>query len=175
MRKAVFFLNASVTFFFGLSSLYSQNITPQVINTTGGAATIGDVKFEWSVGEMPIVSTMQNVIVITNGFLQPIIAVPGENSGSNFGVDEIRVFPNPTSSFVDVKVLTKQKGTISLRLYNSTGQLVFQNQFAGNGVSHTERIEMQSLSATEYFLQIVLDPAPGSTSKKGGYKIIKIN
>ena len=175
MRKSIFFLVAFFCFLLVEVSLYAQSIAPKVINTTGGSVSIGNFKMDWNVGEMPLVLTMQNVIVVTNGFLQPFTEKPNEtNNDNSFTADEIRISPNPATSFVEVNVLTIQKGTVNLRLYNSAGQLVFQKQFTSNGVGHVEQIDMQSLSSTEYFLHIILDPAPGSISKKGGYKIIKV-
>jgi hypothetical protein len=173
MRKKISLLVIVYCLFFINGSLYAQSVTPQVINTSAGTATINNIRLDWNVGELPLVVTMQNVIVLTNGFLQPF-AGSEVNNNTSFSPEEIRVFPNPASSFVEINFLTIQKGTISIRLYNSMGQLVFQNLVAGNGIAHTERIDMEKLSATEYFLQIVLDPAPGSISKKGSYKIIKM-
>ena len=64
---------------------------------------------------------------------------------------------------------------MSYRLYNGMGQLVFEKQFYSHGVGRIERIDLQRLPASEYFLSIVLIPDPGSIAKKGGYKIIKMH
>lgn len=51
--------------------LLAQTITPTVINSTGGTATVGNLIVDWNVGEA-IVSTQTNGIIVTNGQLQPV-------------------------------------------------------------------------------------------------------
>src|SRR5688572_22952424 len=157
--------------------LHAQSVRPMVLNVSGGTHSFGYTTIDWSVGEMPLVNTNNNqVVVITNGFLQPFTEKPGEiNDNSIFTPDEIRVFPNPATSYVEINFLTQQKGTMSFKLYNGIGQLVFEKAFYHHGLGRIERIDVQRLPATEYFLQVVLDPATGSLGKKGGYKIIKMH
>jgi hypothetical protein len=160
-----------------LNLLHAQSVSPMVLNVTGGSRSFGYTNIDWSVGEMPLVNTYTNqVVVITNGFLQPFTEKPGEINNNNiFTPDEIRVFPNPATSYVEINFLTQQKGNMSFKLYNGTGQLVFQKTYYHHGLGHIERIDMLRLTASEYFLQVVLDPETGSVGKKGGYKIIKLN
>src|SRR5512138_1693663 len=84
---------------------FCQSINTSVLNATGGTAKNGYYQFEWSVGELALVDEMQSSdkLIVTNGFLQPYLVSPGTNDqGFLFAVDEIKIFPNPASRYVEV-------------------------------------------------------------------------
>src|SRR5260370_41901118 len=100
-----------IVFFISLSC-FSQSVTPSVINVSGGSSQKGYYQFEWSVGEMSLVNEMEsrpNMFVVTNGFLQSYLLHPGTNNPNDqLGADEIKVFPTPASSYVEVDLFTRQ-------------------------------------------------------------------
>ena len=177
MQKIILPLVISLPLSLAVSyAVRAQTVTPGVLNTSGGTHSFGYTNIDWSIGEMPLVNTGgTQVVVVTNGFLQPFTEKPADaNNSSVFTPDEIRIFPNPTTSYVEINFLTRQKGNMSFRLYNAMGQLLLEKSFYSHGLGRIERIDMQRLPSTEYFIQIVLDPEPGSIGKKGGFKIIKL-
>ena len=166
-----------IVFFISLSC-FSQSITPSVINVSGGSSQKGYYQFEWSVGEMSLINEMAsrpNLLVITNGFLQPYILNPGTNNTNNqFGVDEIKVFPNPASSYVEINLFTKQQGRLKINFYDAVGQKVYSIESNVYGIDLIQKIPLNRLTAGTYLLRLELDADPGFTSKKGVYKITKI-
>lgn len=59
---------------FNISVSYGQNVEAAVINSAGSSYTQRDITFEWSIGEVGIVETMENPrLNLSNGFLQPVI------------------------------------------------------------------------------------------------------
>ena len=170
------------TFLFGLlftTTCFSQSSGPSVINSSGGSANTGYYQFEWSVGELALVNQMNgngNSLIVTNGFMQPYTLYPAYNNQSNlFGYEEIKVFPSPASSFVEINFFTKQKGNIVLTFYDAAGKKVFVKQVRCNGVDLVERIPVSHFASGMYALNIELDAEAGYISKKGIYKITKIN
>ena len=168
--------------FFALSFIYSQSISPSVINSSGGSFNDPNYYFrlDWSVGEMPLVNTKQSlggggVYVLTNGFFQPYTNTPGSiNNSGGFGPEEIKIFPNPAVNFVEIDIMTKQKGTFNMSLYNELGQRIYYRTFQTNGLDRIEKIKLDGLAAGTYMLLIDMDPESGSTAKKGAFKIIKL-
>lgn len=156
----------------------AQSITPSVINSSGGSFQSGYYQFEWSIGELALIGEMtssNNSYVITNGFIQPYTQYPEKNNTNNiFGNDEIKVFPNPATSYVEINFLTKQKGRITLSFYDGSGRKVYTVTDSYYGDGSIKRIPVSQLPNEVYMLHIDLDPSPGSISKKGVYKIIKI-
>jgi hypothetical protein len=167
-----------VIVFFSLFNCSAQSIAPSVINTGGGYFQAGYYQFEWSIGELALVGEMKssnNSLVITNGFIQPYIHSPATNNTNNiFGNDEIKVFPNPASSYVEINFFTKQMGRITLSFYDGSGRKILSVADSYYGVGLIKRIPVSQLPNEVYMLHVDLDPYPGYTSKKGVYKIVKI-
>ena len=167
-----------VIMFFSLFNCSAQSIAPSVINAGGGSFQSGYYQFEWSIGELALVGEMKssnNSLVITNGFIQPYIQYPATNNTNNiFGRDEIKVFPNPASSYVEINFFTKQMGRITLSFYDGSGRKILSVADSYYGVGLIKRIPVSHLPNEVYMLHVDLDPYTGSSSKKGIYKIVKI-
>ena len=167
-----------VIVFFCLFNCNSQSIAPSVINTSGGTFQSGYYQLEWSIGELALVEQMtssNNSLVITNGFIQPFIQYPATiNRNIIFGNDEIKIFPNPASSYVEINFLGKQKGRITLSFYDGSGRKILTVADSYYGVGLIKRIPVSHLPNEVYMLHVDLDPYPGYSSKKGVYKIVKI-
>lgn len=163
-----------VLFFFFYSK--SQFVAPTVMNTAGRSFKSGYYDFEWSIGELALVGNMTNSdFVITNGFIQSLIQYPAKDNSNNiFADDEIKVFPNPASSYVEINFLTKQRGRIMISFYDGSGKKILTTSDAYYGVGLIKRIPVSRLPSEVYILHVDLDPLPGYSAKKGIYKIIKI-
>ena len=165
-----------VIFFFNCSN--AQSIAPSVFNSAGGTFKQDYYQFEWSIGELALVGEMNssnNSILITNGFIQPFIQYPATNNTNNiFANDEIKIFPNPASSYVEINFLTKQKGRITLSFYDGSGRKILTVADSYYGVGLIKRIPVSHLPNEVYMLHVDLDPYTGYSSKKGVYKIVKI-
>ena len=160
-----------IVFFFSYYS-NAQSVAPSVFNAAGGSLKQDYYQFEWLIGEM---TSSNNSFMITNGFIQPFIQYPARDNNNNiFGSDEIKVFPNPASSYVEINFLTKQKGRITLSFYDGTGKKIYTATDWYYGVGMIKRIPVSKLPNEVYMLHVNLDPDAGSVAKKGVYKIIKI-
>ncbi len=74
--KSIFFSFLAV-FTLTITALMGQtttsSVTPSVLNASGATAALGNLTFEWSVGEMVLVETLAaQEMTLTNGFLQPL-------------------------------------------------------------------------------------------------------
>jgi len=157
---------------------FSQSITPSVLNVAGGNSQNGYYQFEWSVGEMSLVNQMesaQNLFVLTNGFLQPYILNPGANDPFiQFAPNEIKVFPTPASSYIEVDLFTRQQGKLKMTLYDAIGQRLYSTELQTYGVDLIHKIPLNTLNPGTYLLHVQLEASPNFFSKRGAYKIIKI-
>ena len=164
--------------FFFLLNCNAQSIAPSVINTSGGSFQAGYYQLEWSIGELALIGEMtssNNSLVITNGFIQPFVQFPATNNTNNLFVnDEIKIFPNPASSYVEINFFTKQRGRIILSFYDGSGRKIFTASDSYYGVGLIKRIPVSQLPNEVYMLHIDLIPDQGYSSKKGIYKIVKI-
>jgi hypothetical protein len=160
------------------ANCFSQSISSSVVNAGGGSFKNGYYQFEWSIGEMSLINEMQsgsNNLIVTNGFLQPYILYPATYySTSNFMLDEVRIFPNPASRYVEINFFTKEKGRITLDFFDALGKKVYSEQIISNGVDLIHRIPVAKFASGTYMLYINLDGDPGYLSKRSAFKILKI-
>src|SRR5437016_6012346 len=85
----------------GAIHIRAQSIAPGTLNAAGGGGTVAGNKFDWSVGEMTMVSTFTGSgVIVTQGVLQPYHYVPTAVSDPHFA-DELQVFPNPATSAIN--------------------------------------------------------------------------
>ena len=127
---------------------------------------------------MSLVNEMEskpNLFVLTNGFLQPYLLNPAVNNWSNqFGADEIKVFPTPASSYIEIDLFTRQQGRLKICLYDAIGQKIYSTELQSFGVDLIQKIPVNGFNTGTYLLHLELEADPNFISKKGVYKIIKI-
>lgn len=155
--------------------LRAQSIEPAVINVSGNSFHGGAFNVDWSIGEMALVNRMSalNSTVITNGFLQPFIEDISINNSTQFGAEEIFVFPSPATSQFEINFRTRQQGLVKYILYTASGQQVYQGSFNSTGIDRIEQVPANGLASGIYILRIELMPAAGFVKKKGTYRILK--
>lgn len=153
----------------------AQSVSSSALNSSGNSYKSGYYQFEWSIGEMSLVTAMTSddkQFIITNGLLQPNEAT-SENKDKYFDQEEIRVISNPTNGLVDVNILTKQQGKLLLHVYDVHGKTLVTKTAISYGFGSIEKIDLTRYAASTYFLKIDLIPVPGSVKKTGSYKIVK--
>ena len=129
---------------FASLSASAQSITPSVINSTGGTATVGNLIVDWNVGES-MVSTQTNGIIVTNGQLQPvdeIISVEELNTSWN-----ISVYPNPTRD--EFVITAPNAGVFEASLFDLAGKFITKQTLMS-----TNRMDVRSLANGSYYLQV---------------------
>ena len=125
-------------------NVFAQSITPSVINSTGGTATVGNLVVDWNVGES-MVSTQTNGIIVTNGQLQPvdeIISVEELNTSWN-----ISVYPNPMRD--EFVITAPNAGVFEASLFDLTGKFISKQTLMS-----TNRMDVRSLANGSYYLQV---------------------
>jgi hypothetical protein len=155
----------------------AQEITPTVINVTGGSAVDGYYRFDWSVGEMCLIDTYTNSnCILENGFLHPGTERPNPVKGLDFfATGDIMIFPNPVYTVAELNINLQQPGRVSIRLMSIMGKLIEVRQFDYNGIGRIEKIDLQKYPAGTYMLHVLLSPTDESApTRKGTYKLIHI-
>ena len=129
---------------FSSLSASAQSITPSVINSTGGTATVGNLIVDWNVGES-MISTQTNGIIVTNGQLQPvdeIISVEELNTSWN-----VSVYPNPTRD--EFVITAPNAGVFEASLFDLAGKFISKQTLMS-----TNRMDVRSLANGSYYLQV---------------------
>lgn len=177
-----------------LLSLRSQaqsnesTVTPATFNIGGGSAAIKpSFTVDWSIGESTVIETFQgensysNLIVgkkwnVTSGILQPFDKnqIKFNSSVPFWSIQEIRVYPVPTSATVFIDFRSTTTGKISMQLMTLDGRVLSVKEFTQvNGYS-TQSWNIKNQPSGAYFLRILLRDDDGNILKQGTFKIEKI-
>ena len=157
-------------------SARSQSVSSSVVNCSGNSYSQGYYNIDWSIGELALVNSMQanNIAIITNGFLQPNTTEHKNDARRYFTNDEVTIMPNPTHGKIEVNISTAQRGMLYLRLYDVNGKVLTTDKLMLAGIMVSRFIDLTTFASATYLLKLELKPAPGSVTKEGGYKIIKL-
>jgi Secretion system C-terminal sorting domain len=152
--KAVFIL---------LFFMFSKTQAQEVILTSGGNASGSGGTASYSVGQI-----VQNTITGTNG--SAIQGIQFYFASSTLTITDfetnlsISTYPNPTSSFLNIKIQGIQENTLSYKLFNILGELLVSGDIKNN----TAEINVEQLPSATYLLRV-----SNSNNITKTYKIIK--
>ena len=152
-------------------SVHAQSLSPSTLNATGGMKIIGSSEFEWSVGEMTMVSTFTaSNVVVTQGVLQPsdaMTAVPHVAALASM----LQVFPNPASSVVNLRYAAPYAGVLEYRLVDQMGRVLDYKSIGVKQGINDQQVDLEGLACTSYILEITTH-TPGAETVS--FKIQKI-
>jgi len=166
MKKTILLIPLALA---AITSVHAQSVGPSTLNATGGSKVIGTQEFEWSVGEMTMVSTFAGSnVIVTQGVLQPSAAMTGVPTSPGLA-NLLQVFPNPASSVVNFRYTSAVEGTLDYRLIDMTGKVISSQTMKVKQGTNEQQLDLTSLACATYFLEIA---APGRETIS--YKIQKI-
>ena len=134
--------------------LFENSEAQSVFNSASGGVEINNNSFEYSIGEMVLVSTVDaGATILTQGFLQP-------SEGVIIGVDRIEsasvlfsVYPNPSQGFLQLQLKGVNDGWWAIALHDASGRLVSSSErYMTSGAA--ESFDISAAAAGCYFLRI---------------------
>ena len=169
MRKVIFVLMAIA----GSVTIRAQSIGPSTLNSSGGSGPIGSYEFDWSVGEMSLVSTFSSSsIVVTQGVLQPLDAWPLD-IGNSALLTQLKVFPNPAESIVNIQYSVQAAGSMTYRLMDVSGKTLESGSENVKQGTLNKQLNISSLACASYMLEVIVSREDG-TNESTSFKIQKI-
>jgi hypothetical protein len=149
----------------------AQSIGPSVLNSAGGSAVIGGNTYEWSAGEMTLVSTFAATgISVTQGILQPMQSTTGIAQLA-IGNDELRVFPVPATDVLYIRPSFMAGGALSISLLDAAGRALVRTNTALSAGNEVQQLDMRAYASGNYLLQISYDSK--GVLKQQSYKVQK--
>ncbi len=170
MKKIIFsILLASI----GGISIRAQSVTPTAINAAGGSGIIGSNEFDWSIGEMTMVSTFTgSSVIVTQGVLQrhesAVVSIPSSELSK-----QLKVFPNPVTSFVNIQYTATQTGLLTYQLFDMTGKRIKTKAAEVKQGITTVQVDLSGLASASYMLEVLVNSANEQSEKKS-FNIQKI-
>ena len=155
-----------------LVNTYAQNLAPTTLNATGGSVVIGSKEFDWSVGEMTMVSTCSaSSVVITQGVLQPYQLTTGIVNATQ--INGLQVFPNPAATVLNIRYTSSSSGTLTCRLFDMAGRMVLTHTVDVIPGITASQLNVSDLAVAQYLLEVTVDHSEGAT-ETNAYTIQKL-
>ena len=145
-----------------------------VLNAAGGTAAISGNTYEYSIGEMTIVTTnTAGSITVTHGVLQPTNK-PNSIAPQPWLATALNVYPNPALDEVFIKPSLPAASLLTYSLVDATGKLV---RAAATATLHTggeqQRVSLSALAAGTYLLMVEATQPNGRKASEA-FKINKL-
>lgn len=141
------------------------------LNATGASQTLAIGTYDYSVGEMMVISTQNNSqITVTQGLLQiedPSLGV----SQSVFSKQDLKFYPNPVDNILNIQPDLRGAGELSVQLFDLHGRRLLQKKFSLQTGLEKQQLDLSSLQQASYMLNVQFNH--GKQSYKQSYKIIK--
>jgi hypothetical protein len=169
IRKTLFMAGMLVALASGYTK--AQSIGPSTLDAAGGSAGLSGNTYEWSVGDMAVITTYTSgSLVVTQGTLQPFNIPTGVNV---ITLDkQLKAYPNPATNTVFLEYDLNSKGKLTYILQDITGKVILQKTLAVSAGSSKETISMNALASATYMLNVSYKPDQGE-QQTVSFKVIK--
>ena len=134
----------------------AQSITKSTFSNGGGEIINADTTLSFTLGE-PIVGIINNGNSISQGFWA------GVSEGGTLSINnsvalnkKITAFPNPVKNEMTLSLTSKAEVQSTLRIYDSTGRLVYQFEWGITEGAQSHHINCESWAGGLYLIQIEL-------------------
>ncbi len=130
----------------------NAQVQQEVIASAGGYNVNGDLSISWTLGEtiIPTFTSQDGTLILTHGFQQQLIITAVEE---NLAVlVNLKVFPNPSSDFVNIQFDSPLDGEVNLYIIDSQGKIVKTDIVEPSMVD--KQINLQDVPAGIYYLRL---------------------
>ncbi len=128
--------------------VFGQTIQNSVISSTGGSASAGNVKMDFTLGEAVIETFTAGGNTLTQGFHQTNLTLVAIENVELFA--EITIYPNPTSELVNIDI-PQNYNLLDINMFDVTGKLLKNQANAYGKVA----FDVSSLATGTYYLQVI--------------------
>ncbi|MDD2634900.1 MAG: T9SS type A sorting domain-containing protein [Bacteroidales bacterium] len=151
-------INPSTNYEVSLSSGTDFQSTPITITAFDGTATEVYVRLisGLTVGDYNSELTTINgggadeISVTCSGTVEEYV-----NTSQFLTDDEISIYPNPTSDFVNIVIENCDSETVNIKIFDMMGKIVFSNEFNVQNGSINEKIDFSNFSSGLYHINIL--------------------
>jgi hypothetical protein len=136
----------------------AQTLSPTIMNSTGGTAIINGIFYDYSFGEMTMISTFYNSkLIVTQGLLQTKTDTAAVGITTNqLTRPAIIVYPNPAQQFINFESECEAGGKLQYELIDVAGRLIVSRELSVIVGKNKESIDLTMVPAGLYLLKITL-------------------
>ena len=155
LKKHLFLL----AFIVGCCLTQHDALAQQTLNIAGKSVKINGLMFDYSIGEMTMINTINSgKIVVTQGILQPAASeITVTSPASTIAVASetaVKIYPNPTGNFLYIETLNDQAAALSYQLFDISGKVILTGQLSVQQGANKNRVQLNEYAAGTYFLML---------------------
>jgi hypothetical protein len=153
------------------SQARAQSIGPSTLDAAGGSAGLSGNTYEWSVGDMAVITTFTSgSLVVTQGTLQPFHIPTGINK---ITLDQqLKAYPNPANNTVFLDYKLENSGKLEYSVHDIAGKTIMQKTLVVASGNNKESINVAAFANATYMLNVTFKPNEGQ-AQTVSFKIIK--
>jgi hypothetical protein len=156
-------------------SVFSQTS----FNASSHTAVINGQTFEYSIGEMSLISTEKsNNLIVTQGYLQPHRNDGSNSNQASTGFDNlvqlVKVYPVPTNNVLNIEMIETLSGDFNFQLLDAAGKMISSKNEAQTINNQKWTMDLSALASGNYFLMLQQKDATGK-EQQASFKIQKTN
>jgi hypothetical protein len=145
----------------------AQTPKPQdVIASVGYEGTAGAMTVTYTIGESFVTTFDNGSNILSQGFHQPYYIMVAVNEP--FDIGEVKVFPNPTNSILQIQFDKINTENIEVKLFDLTGKPILLSKIES---TNTWQTNLSDLPSANYILSVT----DIVNHKSNSYKIFKSN
>ncbi|MGD0342956.1 MAG: T9SS type A sorting domain-containing protein [Bacteroidales bacterium] len=134
------------------ATLFSQQLSRQVLVPLAGLATENAISYSQTVGETAIEIVGCSDYIFTQGFQQPGFKATSEESPKGTGVN---VYPNPVSDFVTIELYSETARTFRIDFISITGNVVMSERKVFNDKFwYKDPLSLENLISGFYLVRV---------------------
>jgi hypothetical protein len=164
MKRALFFLLMIIC----ICNISAQSSSPEIVSSAGETFQGNSMQIDWTLGELAATIIQSSSLQITQGFHQPNYTITSVNELPQ-EIGEIKVYPNPASERIEMKLNFEKNRNVKIQLINFNGRLIWTTNKNGNQIEQVT--EIADLPNGNYFLNFLIDGNKYSQT----FKIQKLN
>ncbi len=169
-----------VCVFSALLVVSAQCFAQHTMNVSSHTAVIAGNTFDYSIGEMTLISTAHTGgLIVTQGFLQPlqnerVETHMAEPSSAQTMANQVKVYPNPTENILFIESIEETEQMIGYQLFDATGKVVLNEKINWHVGFNKLTLDLRNYAAGAYYLMIS-QPNQQGNLENTSYKIQKTN
>ena len=132
----------------------AQSISPKIVASVGKTQQGLSMQIDWTLGEIAITAIQNPSVMVTQGFHQPAYLITSINTLPT-ALGQIKVFPNPTSDWIEMNLKFQKIRTVQIKLVDVRGRLIWSK--TQNGLQFLEQVNMHNFPNGNYFLSFSID------------------
>jgi len=155
-------LSILVSMLFVAFIVNAQSITPEVVSNGGDYFANSNYSIAWTIGEPVVETAVGTNNTLTQGFHQGLYTLV--NIDKQINNTEIKVYPNPTSDYINIDIDGVNSSDYQIQLFDNLGKLLVNKSY-----EDCKQVSLQRYAKSTYYLKVL----NAKENKFDSYKILK--